>query len=347
MARAPRLTAPSASDKNWINQAFGGNNRALVINRYTGSVLANCTGYGHGRWLELLGKQHNLCLNNAVAYWSFNDGYARGQTPKLYAMAVWSGGSQGYGHVAVVEKIYSDGSILVSNSNYSGTVFYTKRIYKPYVPWTGYKLLGFIYLPEDGVGTPVARDVAKNQVKVIIDGLNGRAGYEADAQVLGMVNQGYYNVLAEATSGGYVRYQIEDNLWIASNESKWTTYYPKKIESVGAPVERDVTRDQIQVLIGNLNARDNASVNADRLGYINAGIYNIISTQPAGSYTFYQVEPNVWFAANEGEWTAFFAKEEKPKMYTLTVGPMSEGDKVRFVSLADEFSVHCGVTEVG
>ena len=55
-----------------------------------------------------------------------NDGYKRGSTPKLGAIACWSLGvvgigNDGAGHVAVVEQINSDGSIIVSESNYGGT----------------------------------------------------------------------------------------------------------------------------------------------------------------------------------------------------------------------------------
>ena len=47
----PRLTPPAANDKRWINVKYGGFNKCIVINSGTGSVLANCTGYVHGRWL--------------------------------------------------------------------------------------------------------------------------------------------------------------------------------------------------------------------------------------------------------------------------------------------------------
>ena len=44
----PRTTAPSADDKNWINVAYGGNNRCITSDTATtygysrGSVLPNC-----------------------------------------------------------------------------------------------------------------------------------------------------------------------------------------------------------------------------------------------------------------------------------------------------------------
>ena len=54
------------------------------------------------------------------------DGYARGFTPKLGDVACGSlggvaNGNEGAGHVAIVEQINNDGSIVISESNYGGT----------------------------------------------------------------------------------------------------------------------------------------------------------------------------------------------------------------------------------
>ena len=99
-----RTTAPSSTDKNWINIAYGGYNHAIKI-KSDGSVLPNCTGYVHGRWLELGLPESKLCLNNAEIYWGYNDGFSRGQTPKLGSIICWRKGaagpqSDGAGHVA-------------------------------------------------------------------------------------------------------------------------------------------------------------------------------------------------------------------------------------------------------
>lgn len=158
-----RLKAPKATDINLINVAYNGKNHALVIDKTTGCVLPNCTGYVHFRTLELCGEEleKRLCLNNAVAYWNYSDGLPRGTTPKEGAIAVWSGGSKGYGHVAIVEQVFANGDINTSNSNYSGTWFYTKRMSPPYSPWNGYSLLGFIYLPTEGNMQPISKNAIR------------------------------------------------------------------------------------------------------------------------------------------------------------------------------------------
>ena len=149
----PRTTAPSATDKNWIKTTKGGYNGCIEIKN--GSCLPNCVGYAWGRWHELLGKKPNLSRGNAENwYGNTKDGYKRGSTPKLGAVICWRKGkagvaSDGAGHVAIVEKINSDGSILTSNSAYGGTRFYTKTLKKPYSMGGKYVFQGFIYLPID------------------------------------------------------------------------------------------------------------------------------------------------------------------------------------------------------
>lgn len=145
----PRLTAPGKQDKHWLHTSAGGVNRCIEIKN--GSVLPNCTGYAWGRWYELLGKSHKLSRSNAEVWYRKEDGYQRGQVPRLGAVACWGKGvigvgKDGAGHVAIVEQIKADGSIVTSNSAYGGSRFYKKTLKPPYV-MKGYDFLGFIYLP--------------------------------------------------------------------------------------------------------------------------------------------------------------------------------------------------------
>ena len=94
---------------------------------------------------------HNLPLGNAGTWLDDNTKYDEGQTPKLGAIIVWKYADGGAGHVAVVEKINSDGTIVTSNSAYSGTFFYTQTL----SPTNNYAwndnavFQGFIYFPDD------------------------------------------------------------------------------------------------------------------------------------------------------------------------------------------------------
>ena len=146
-----RTTAPSATDKYWINYTKGGLNECIIISG--NSCLPNCTGYAWGRWYELLGTKPKLSKRNAEMWFVTNDGYKRGSTPKLGAIACWSlgvvgNGNDGAGHVAVVEQINKDGSIIVSESNYGGTRWRRVTLNKGYAYGsTRLKFQGFIYPP--------------------------------------------------------------------------------------------------------------------------------------------------------------------------------------------------------
>lgn len=144
----PRLEAPSNTDKNWIVQSAGGNNPCIPV--YGNSVLANCTGFVIGRMLELY---------NSDAYslpWQENAGqyypklvesstWKRSSKPSLGCIICWSRAGQA-GHVAVVEQINADGSIVTSESAYKSTRFYTQTLYPPAYTWSSaYVLQGFIY----------------------------------------------------------------------------------------------------------------------------------------------------------------------------------------------------------
>ena len=150
-AYTPMLSAPTYTDKNWIHYTAGGYNYCIKISG--NSCLPNCVGFAWGRWRQLLGKYHNLSRANAEDwYGNTKDGYKRGQTPKLGAVACWSQGktgtgSDGCGHVAIVEKINGN-LVTFSNSSYGGTRFSVFSLNKPY-NIGGFKFQGFIYLPKD------------------------------------------------------------------------------------------------------------------------------------------------------------------------------------------------------
>ena len=113
-----------------------------------------------GRAFEAWGAKPRLSRANAENWYiNTSDGYKRGKTPKIGAVICWRKGKAGYsadgaGHVAFVEKINADGTIVVSNSNYSGTRFFLKTIKAPWNIGTGLTFQGFIYPPVELTPTP-------------------------------------------------------------------------------------------------------------------------------------------------------------------------------------------------
>lgn len=166
-----RLTAPATADKNWIHYSKGGYNYCILISG--SSCLPNCVGYAWGRWRELLGAHHKLSRGNAENwYLNAGDGYKRGRTPKVGAVICWAKGVAGYGadgagHVAIVERVNADGSIVISQSGYGYKRFWTQTLKAPYNIGSGYTFQGFIYLPIefDTNTTPIVNNV-NNSLKV-------------------------------------------------------------------------------------------------------------------------------------------------------------------------------------
>ena len=142
-----RTTAPDAS-----NSYYYANNPFYQ----SGYGLPNCTCYAWGRFYELSGTRPALSLGDAENWFGYSDGYARGQIPKLGAVICWRRGavgddSDGAGHVAIVEQINADGSIVTSNSAYGSTMFYLQTLTKEsgYTWNSAYTFQGFIYNPVD------------------------------------------------------------------------------------------------------------------------------------------------------------------------------------------------------
>ena len=156
----PRLTAPAVNNKDYIHTSKGGYNPCIMINKKTGSCIPYCVGYAFGRAYESWGVgKPKLSRANAEDWYGYKDGYKRGKVPKIGAIMCWRKGKAGYGadgagHVAFVEKVNADGSVVASQSNYSGTRFYTRTMKKLYALGAGYTFQGFIYPPKDLVTAP-------------------------------------------------------------------------------------------------------------------------------------------------------------------------------------------------
>jgi len=122
-----------------------------------GYGLPNCTCYAWGRQYELTDeKPTQLSLGDAGEWYPYalSIGDDVGQTPKLGAVLCMT--YEPSGHVAIVEQINSDGSIVISQSAYQGNFFWTETVYKEnnYLPeWalskSGIQFQGFIYLDKE------------------------------------------------------------------------------------------------------------------------------------------------------------------------------------------------------
>lgn len=114
----PGYVAPSSSSGRSSQVIAYTGNAASVGNRYD---YGYCTWYVYNRRAEL-GRPVGSFWGNASTWASYarGSGYLVNNTPAVGSVLQngWQAG--GYGHVAVVESMNSDGSITVSEMNYAG-----------------------------------------------------------------------------------------------------------------------------------------------------------------------------------------------------------------------------------
>ena len=160
----PRLTKPESGNKYYNTVANGGYSGAIKGSPTDSgcNVLANCVGYAAGRFNEIIGQKkmtYFMYPPNAEDFYdtAINAGLKVGLVPKLGAIIVWAKGktwtsADGAGHVAIVEQINADGSIITSESGYGcSNPFWTSSREKGGGNWgagSSYRFLGFIYQPD-------------------------------------------------------------------------------------------------------------------------------------------------------------------------------------------------------
>lgn len=120
-----------------------------------GELTGNCVGYAHGRFSEILGRFYAGLPTCNAGNWidelkKSSHGLSWGTVPKLGAVAVWKNPGKA-GHVAVVEAINEDGTIMLSESGYSAS--WNTRFWnsgpRSGPNWYGgsYVFQGFVYNP--------------------------------------------------------------------------------------------------------------------------------------------------------------------------------------------------------
>lgn len=142
----PRLTLPTPPPSPWYTAP----DNWYSANGYGYPDLAgNCTWYAYGRYNEARGSwsPNELSHRNAGYWYDEATAFSRGSTPQLGAVICMHDPSGVRdGHVAIVEEIFEDGSITVSQSGYPNLYFNTVTLYPAdnYSEY-GYTVQGFIY----------------------------------------------------------------------------------------------------------------------------------------------------------------------------------------------------------
>lgn len=159
----PRATMPETGNKYFLRKGSGGYNPCIKGSDKNGSsctgrdVLPNCVGFAVGRFNEICGTGACIYLASVnaerMAQIAKEQGLTVCKTPTFGGCMVWAKGSagnsaDGAGHVAIVEGVNPDGSILTADSAWKGPAFYTKiRTGANWSQNSGYSYLGCIVNP--------------------------------------------------------------------------------------------------------------------------------------------------------------------------------------------------------
>ena len=146
-----RTSAPAKTNKNYYSDK----------NPFYSKYVNNCTWYCWGRQLELGVKEaslkKNLPTSNAENWYHYT-GFEKSSKPHVGDIIAYSAGKRhhaadGEGHVAIVERVYTNGNIFISESG-SNMKFKTRTLKPPYKFYlnvkhkSNYKLDGFIHIQD-------------------------------------------------------------------------------------------------------------------------------------------------------------------------------------------------------
>lgn len=179
---AKRTSKPGAGNKCYITKSKGGWSSCIQGKPADKNcnVLSNCVGYACGRFNEIYNE---IKGTTGMKYYALNCnaenfieraksiGLEVVNYPVLGGIMVWQkgntlNGTDGAGHVEVVEDIYSETSIYTSASNYGGTAFYNGKRNNSNKRWglaSAYKFRGCIVNP--AVGKVTTRDKEEKEEK--------------------------------------------------------------------------------------------------------------------------------------------------------------------------------------
>lgn len=224
-----RTTKPSTGNKFYITTSKGGYSTCIQGSPTDSqcNVLANCVGYACGRFNEIIGSMKYPSLNcnaeNFIERAKNTYGLEISPVPTLGGIMVWQkgstlSGSDGAGHVAIVERIDSANQIYTSESGYGSSAFWNSIRKNDNGRWglgSGYTFRGCIVNP--AIGKVTASSGTTPSVKKSIDEIakeviSGNWGNGEDRKNR-LTNAGY----------NYSEVQSKVNAILGGNSSKPTS----------------------------------------------------------------------------------------------------------------------------
>ena len=211
-----RKTCPK-NNRYYIRTVTGGLNGAVAGSptQPYANVLDNCVGFANGRFNEawndpdLKGIEKSFHVQLVCNAENFIESAKRqgmkiSSKPVVGGIMVWQkgrtlGGGDGAGHVAFVERVYDDGTILTSESGWASWAFKTVRRDNTNGRWgqnSLYKFRGCII-------NPSVKNVVTKAPKLTVDGVGGVCTIRAMQRFFGTVQDGVLSGQRKAESKFY------------------------------------------------------------------------------------------------------------------------------------------------
>lgn len=168
----PRKTIPESGNKYYNTPNAGGYAEGIILGNPTKSglnVLANCVGYAAARFNEIIAQNKFVYFTYAPNAEDFisrakSYGLTVTQKPEVGSIIVWAKGKvgnsgDGAGHVAIVEQVNNDGTIITSESGYGcSNPFWISTRSNTDGKWgagSAYTFLGFVKNPAIDANTKI------------------------------------------------------------------------------------------------------------------------------------------------------------------------------------------------
>ena len=152
----------------------------------------------------------------------------------------------------------------------------------------------------------------------------------------------------ELRNGGNTKaYSIDPIPWlVVKDRNIWINPQSKEYDkirtefSVVDPVERDPSRNQIQVTIDNLRCRSTPSLSGEILGLLDEGYYNMYAKNEHDGFAWYKIGEDRW-CANVG---VTELPAEQVQLYDILITGVSSGDMNAVKNLCDNLALNYTIT---